>query len=290
MGTRLVILGATGRLGRMVCKGLPRGITALPQARSPLTGHLHWDPTAGRESLKAVLAGADAVLNLIGTTPTSRGEAADYEWVNRDLSLEIVAAARGAGVGRVMMVSSGAVYGRPADPMRPFVEADSLAPMSDYGRSKQSMEAALSKISGADLTVLRVGNVAGADALLGQLMGAEGTVEIMLDQFPNGHGPRRSYIGPSGLASVIGALAVVPRDLPPYLNISAPPPLAMADLLESWAARRPGTLVWRWRSAPAGALPQVALSHDLLTETLGSIEPVTAEAIVDETIAWEGLA
>lgn len=112
---------------------------------------------------------------------------------------------------------------------------------------------------GLALTILRIGNVAGADALLGQPTDAV----ITLDRFPDGQGPRRSYIGPGDLAAVMGALlsaGAEGRDLPEILNLALPGAVAMEDLLHD-AGRN-----FAWKQAPEGALPDVTLDVSRLAQ------------------------
>jgi nucleoside-diphosphate-sugar epimerase len=242
--TTLLILGASGRLGRMLQlawrQAAPAGLRCVWQDRhAGGPDRIVWDPLGGAE-VTSVLPRADAVLNLLGVTAGDPAALA----LNTPLALAGVEAARALGARRCLVASSAAVYG----PAEAAAEGRAASPATAYGQAKAAMEAAL---RGAPcVTLLRIGNVAGADALLG---GARpGSGPVLLDRFADGAGPVRSYIGPRDLAHVLAALAMA-ADLPDTLNISAPGAVAMVDLLT--AAR----LDWRWRPAPPDAVQRVTL-------------------------------
>ena len=107
--------------------------------------------------------------------------------------------------------------------------------------------AALAAASGVAVTSLRIGNIAGLDAILGNWRPG-----FSLDRFDDGQTPRRSYIGMTTLADALAAL-LARDDLPPVLNIAEPGAVSMGDLLD-----RAG-LDWSPRAAPGSAIPQVEL-------------------------------
>ncbi len=154
----------------------------------------------------------------------------------------------GAALGaRVLLASSAAVYGSEQGLLR---EDRALAPLSDYGRAKAEMEAEgarLGQVLGVAVTALRIGNIAGLDAILGGWRPG-----FVLDWFADGRTPRRSYIGVSTLARVLERL-VRTSDLPPVLNVAAPGMVEMGALLDA------AGLAWTPRPAEEGAIPEVAL-------------------------------
>ena len=163
--------------------------------------------------------------------------------------------ARHVTTWRVLLTSSAVVYGRVSE----AVDEDApCAPVSNYGHAKLAMEQAVAqrlREMGPDAPpccILRIGNVAGVDSLLE----AAARGPVSLDQFSDGHGPVRSYIGMQTLAQImlqLIGLAAGGAILPPVLNIAAPQPVHLADLLRATRAN------WSWRAAPAEALPQVVL-------------------------------
>ena len=148
---------------------------------------------------------------MIGNTPSTTGDMSE----TAALADAVVSAAAEAGVPRVLLASSSAVYALGEGKS----ESDLAAPTSPYGQAKFDMERTVA-ISGAGIEVccLRIGNVAGADALLGRANTVSDSDPIKLDQFPDYNGPRRSYIGPSHLARCLELLIAHTSALPSVLN------------------------------------------------------------------------
>lgn len=278
---RLVVIGGSGRLGGLLRRAWQMeqacGLAPVWQARRQedfaATGgpDLVFDPLGAPEALRAALGAADAVLHLAGPVAGLPAQLAQ----NSTLARAVVAAAGGKPV---LVASSAAVYGAAAGPC---TETQPLAPLSPYGRAKVEMEQALAGAAG--VCVLRIGNVAGADALFGAPPGPEGRV---LHIFPAGHGPRRSYIGPQALARALARLvrlAVAGQPLPDCLNLALPGVVGMEALLaaagESWCGL----------PAPEGAIETVemdvgrALELGLVAET-----PAGAGAILADLQALRG--
>lgn len=156
MARRVVVLGGTGFVGRAfawrcAAHGLSINLTIPTRSLSHgselrqlpgadlLLADVHDDATLAR-----LLAGADAVVNLVGIL---HGDAADFERVHAELPRRVARAARSAGVAHVVHVSA--------------LGADAGAP-SQYLRSKAAGEAAL-RDSGLPLSVLRPSVVFGAE-------------------------------------------------------------------------------------------------------------------------------
>lgn len=165
--------------------------------------------------------------------------------LNRAIAEACLGAARNLGIPRVIVASSSAVYGDYLD--RPFVEEDDPRPVNPYGSAKLDMERACDRWVGAGLEVsrLRIGNVAGADALLSQL-GGLGHEKTRIDRFQDGTTPLRSYIGPGTLAEILLELARHPGRLPGILNVGAPEPVQMGTLADAaglpWQPRQKTSL------------------------------------------------
>ncbi len=283
----LFLTGAEGRLGRLLAAAWaarpPAGPAPVWSARRPgREGVLGWDLLAG--PAPAALAGAGVLVNLAGVTAAPRAGA------NAALACAALDAAAAAGVGHVFLFSSAAVYG--PVPAGAAAEDAPPAPGSAYGADKLAMEAAAldwRRAAGPGapgVTLLRLGNVAGADALAAGL--ARGGPVALDDVGPPGapRGPVRSYIGPATLARVLAALAALAvqgRALPQLLNLAAPAPVAMEALLA--AAGAP----WRFVPAPPGAVARVVLD----TARLQALAPVlpqegTAAAMMAEVAALAG--
>lgn len=143
---KVLLLGGTGFVGRHVCEKLARlqcRVTVLTRRRDdarhllmlPLVDVLEIDAN-DTVSLTPLLAGHDAVVNLVGIL---HGSEAAFEKAHVQLPLELARACEASGLRRIVHVSAlGA----------------SLNSASMYQRSKARGEAALLS-SGLDVTVLR---------------------------------------------------------------------------------------------------------------------------------------
>ncbi|MEB8388266.1 NAD-dependent epimerase/dehydratase family protein [Rhodobacteraceae bacterium KMM 6894] len=246
---RVLVIGATGRVGQMVRRAWqaapPDGLVLQYQARDATraqAGDLIWDPLAKN----APTGRFDRILSLAGVVPAPGADLS----MNIALGLACTRAARALGATRVLLASSQAVYGTAL--ARAYREDDIPAPETPYGIAKLEME----RTCAADgVSALRIGNVAGADALL--LNVARGQT-MRLHRFADGGGPVRSYIGPVDLARVLADLLRA-EDLPATLNIAAPAPVTMQALLDA------GSTPFDWVAAPAEAVQSITLDCGALT-------------------------
>lgn len=292
---RILVLGGTGRLGTLLrrawtpgaasaCGAGPAAGAAAPaliwQRRRPAAGHAAehgadplFDPLADRDAFRDAARGMDAILTLAGVVA---GDGAALA-ANAALALASLEAARAAGVGQVFAISSAAVYGRVAGAAH---ETSVPRPLSDYGRAKLAMETAAADwvartgAGAPSVTCLRIGNVAGADQLLGATRDAGSRP---LDLLADGRGPARSYIGPQALAAQIAALAARAKAgmaLPGIINLALEGTVRMDDLL---AADGRG---WLPRAAPAGLIGEVRLDVTRLAGLIGAPARAEAAAIV----------
>ncbi len=245
-----LVVGASGRVGRLLARAWALGGQAptLQHRGAGLAAdlpQLEWHPLLstslepGRFRAMIVLAGA------------VRGDLA----LNAQLAEACCAAAVRAGIGQVLLASSSAVYG--VNGGQACREDTPTHPVNDYGCSKLEAEAVANgwRARGLAITALRIGNVAGADALLGGMQPGQPTT---IDCFADGTGPVRSYIGPITLADVLTRL--LGQDLPPVLNFGAPSPVAMADLAQAAGSD------WRYQAAPATAYQRITLDCSLLAQ------------------------
>jgi nucleoside-diphosphate-sugar epimerase len=148
---RILLTGAGGRLGRFIEPALrTRGHEVFTLGRRPLDGkrEFHpWDLAATDPLLPAADALVHAALDHVPGV-YRRGEGDDPERflkLNRDGSLALFAAARRGGVGRIVFLSSRAVYGdhRRGESLH---ETDRPKPDSLYGAMKHSVEQGLAAI------------------------------------------------------------------------------------------------------------------------------------------------
>ncbi|UWR22566.1 NAD(P)-dependent oxidoreductase [Sulfitobacter sp. S190] len=242
-----VLLGGSGRLARMLRAHWPGALSVQSRGGAPGTRRI--DPLADPEGLAAFVRGKGDIICMAGVTPAHAAATDDALSLNSDLALAAIAA---AGPGqRVFVMSSAAVYGRSDAAHK---ETDTPQPLSEYGAAKMQMERVALARGGPRVCVLRIGNVVGADAIVGGW--APG---MTLHVTPDGQTLTRSYIGPVGLARCLHALTQVP-ELPDILNVTAPVPVRMGDLLDA------AGMAWSPLPAPAGAIANVTLDHRRLSQ------------------------
>ena len=249
MTTRVLVLGSSGRIGTLLRRSwaLSDGAVAQPEtefvfqtrhATAEHTQDILWDPLQEPSSSVVTAGPFDCLIVLSGIVPKP---SADFT-LNTTIAIASITAAARLGIGQVLLASTSAVYGNYSD--SPFAENAPLKPVNDYGRSKLEMEQAAqahAHASGVGLCCLRIGNVAGADALLCNGAALAPGETLTLDYFCDGGTPERSYIGPKSLACVFRSLVAQRNSLPAALNIATPPPVTMRALAE--AAQMPLVLV-----------------------------------------------
>lgn len=269
--SKVLLLGATGRLGRMLAAFWPVPDDLILQSRRPAPGCVVADPLADPAALAQTAAGTRAVICLAGVTPALAAASGQAMHLNTDLSLAALQAAHAAGAGRVFLASSAAVYGRAGEALH---ETRVCRPASPYGQAKLDMEKTVSaraRTLGHPVTALRIGNVAGADAILGGW-----SPGMALDTLADGTTPLRSYIGPQTLARVIHRLTMIP-ELPPVLNIAAPGAVAIGSLLDA------AGLPWSRRPAGPNTISRVVFDTQALEQRIDfSSESRTPAGIVAE--------
>ncbi len=223
----VLITGGNGRIGQFLRKAWPwamrDGLRPVWQARRDVPGCVLWDIL--REDCPRGLAGG-VVIALAGRTEPA---------AEAPLALRELEAAAAQGARHVFLASSSAVYGQGAQ----VTEDTAPAPLTAYGRAKAGMEdlalawKARQGTGAPGLTILRIGNVVGASALLGRSQGP-----VVIDPAPGGRGPLRSWIGPQTLAGLLARFAVLAAarsSLPEVLNVAAHVAWPMADLLDAAA-------------------------------------------------------
>ncbi len=274
--TPVVVTGASGRLGTLLRRAWalepPAGLAPVWAGRGPQVD-LRWDILADPAP---ALPGGAVVLHLAAVL---RGDAAALAQ-NAAMAAPVMAAARRSGAAAVLVASTAAVYAPTAIPAG---ETTNPAPANPYGRAKLATEAAFAAETGPGPVILRIGNVVGADALLG----ARGDgAPVVLDPVPGrGGGPLRSWIGPVTLARILAMLCRMAGGdrLPPVLNLTMAPPLPMAELLD--AAGR----VWRYGSPNPAVVPAAVLSAERLA-TLYPLPEASGRGLVGELTRLRGPA
>lgn len=249
---RILVTGASGKVGRLLRLAWQRqsqGDVVWLSRKAP--ADIVWAP----DTPLPQLPNCGTVIALWGRTTGTPVELS----VNETLVAQAQRVALACGAERVLHFSSAAVYG----PGTNLGEASPPQPTNAYGIAKCMMEAAVRALpaSSPRHCCLRLANIVGADSLAPALRPSD--VPATLDRFADGGGPVRSYVSPSDLARVLAGLArVSPDTLPVCLNVTAPKPVAMADLLH--AAGRS----IRWREAGPDATQTVTLDGGRLVQLL----------------------
>ena len=251
---RCLVLGATGRIGD-VLRMFWGEAGAIWHTRGAVAGQgpewVRGDLLRDPEALIRASQGAEAVLCLSGVV-NGKGDVA------LNVALGQAGVEIGAALGApVLLASSAAVYGRAAEHAGGRLRGGlTLAADSGDGRAEAEVEARgadLGRAHGVPVTALRIGNLAGLDAILGAWRPG-----FQLDRFGDGRTPRRSYIGVETLAFVLARLCDQADDLPPVLNVAAPEVIEMGALLDA------AGYAWSARPAPPDAIAEVALDVALL--------------------------
>jgi len=253
---KILVLGATGHVGRLL-HGVP-----VPEFTQNAVWH-----SRGRSGEKwswDILNEHPSEVNFDGILLLTRGSSAAQE-------VEIVQRVCDFAQGRpVLFASSQAVYGKQDGPIS---ETFPVRPNSSYGEAKAAAEEIISAYPKG--LSLRLGNVAGADMLFKEMA----TGPVALDQFEDGTGPKRSYIGPSTFAALVVPLfkkLVKGSISSAVLNCANPGNVAMSDCLDQAGAD------WEWRPARVDALHSLELNTTNLQKFV-ELNPANAGDLVAET-------
>jgi dihydroflavonol-4-reductase len=170
----VLVTGATGFMGRALVARLVeegRAVRILERRPSDAFDGLAIERVTGDvthpETLTAACAGAETVFNLAGVLSYDARDEARLQAVNVDGLANLLAAARQAGSGRVVQVSSVAAVGYTEDPARPMHE-DSAFPegawKNRYARTKRLGEEVVARAvaEGQDVVMACPGFLLGA--------------------------------------------------------------------------------------------------------------------------------
>lgn len=155
---RIAVTGASGRIGRAICRRLSRHyhVVGLDRLASP-TAHITGD--VGDEDLLChAFTGADAVIHCAALHAPHVGLVDDREFIriNVDGTRLVVEAMRRCGVPRLVFTSTTAIYGLASSlPERAawINEATQPVPRTIYHQTKLAAEALLQDAAGPGLTV-----------------------------------------------------------------------------------------------------------------------------------------
>lgn len=162
-GSRVVVTGATGFVGRALCETLSKaGHRVVPVVRNSagLSDEVVIGDIGPATDWCAILPGCDAVIHLAARVHAGpardAGDLSAYRRINTEATLSLARQAVRAGVKRFVFVSTIKVNGEGG--ARPYRETDAPAPADAYAVSKWEAETGLHRIAsetGLEIVVLR---------------------------------------------------------------------------------------------------------------------------------------
>jgi len=251
--TTTLVTGGSGYFGNILVDGaLARGdqvriFDLNPPA--PREGSVEYLPgdVRDRDALRAACEGVDVVLHNVAQVPMARDRAL-FRSVNVVGTANLLLAARGAGVTKLVHTSSSAVFGIPES--NPVTEDSPCRPLEAYGRAKLEAELLCRQAieNGLDVTVVRPRTILGHGrlgimAILFEFV-AEGAPVYVLGDGSN----RYQFVHASDLADA--CLRAGDREKPSVYNVGATEFGTMRDTLQALVDHA-GTGS-RVRSLPAG--------------------------------------
>jgi UDP-glucose 4-epimerase len=247
VSARVLVTGASGRIGRALCRVLETvdafEVIPVVSPRVTVAGAFSLDMSndaAVGELVREIRP--DAIIHLAAATnaPSGSSNAADRRAaleLNSASTGVIVDAASRAGVGRVVLASSAAVYGDRRH--HPVDEFDELNPSSDYAQSKVDAEAHLVRANSTTVA-LRIFNVFGPgfdDSLVSRLRASSEPAPVTLrglDSFV------RDYVHVADVADAfVSSLRVPLADEHSTFNIGRGIPVSNRALVDELGLTRP---------------------------------------------------
>ncbi len=245
--SRILVTGASGFVGRVLVPTLVSegydvraAVRRLPAPFEPPVEPATHDDLSADVEWQPLLAGVDFVVHLAGIAHTGGVSDVHYDRINHRATAALAAAARAAGVKRLVFVSTIRAQTGPRSD-RVLTEADAPRPTDPYGRSKLAAETALAQ-SRVDFTVLRPVLVYGPGVkgnLRALMRLAALPVPLPFGAFTN----RRSLLSVHNLvAAIVHVLRHAASGRETYV-VADPQPVSLAEIVTALRAgmdRAPG--------------------------------------------------
>ncbi|MDO4784054.1 MAG: NAD-dependent epimerase/dehydratase family protein [Propionibacteriaceae bacterium] len=246
-------------------------------------------------ALDDAMAGVESVVHLaaLGSVPRSIADPMRSHQVNATGTLNVLEAARRAGVGHVSCASSSSVYGM--NPALPKHEREWVRAMSPYAVTKLATEQytlAFQQSYGMETLAFRFFNVYGPGQRAGHVYAAVIPifVDAMLRGEPlpvNGDGTQsRDFTFVGTVCDVLLRAAEQKVTHPEPVNLAFGTNTSLLDLigrLESFAGRE---LAKEFRPPRAGDVPHSQAANQSLRSLFPGVEPVRLDEGLRRTLDW----
>jgi nucleoside-diphosphate-sugar epimerase len=313
---RVLVTGANGFVGQTVCPALASaGLTVRAAVRDP--DRLPARPPSGEVAgvgyigpdteWAPALAGVDAVVHLAGRVhvlkETFEDPQAEFHKINVLGTERLAWEAAGAGVRRLVYVSTVGVNGRSTSRTRPFTEEDQPVPHNPYALSKWEAERVLRRVStetGLEVAILRPPLVYGPGVkanFLSLMRLADRGFPLPLGAVEN----RRSLVYVGNLADAVLACLRHPRAAGEVFLVSDGEDVSTAELLNKIGVSLnrpvrllpvpPGLLLAAGRVTGASSkveplLDSLAVNGGKIRRRLGWQPPYSMDEGLEHTARW----
>ena len=235
--TLVLVTGATGFCGRPLVRELTaaryavRAFVRRPPAEPWASVEIVMGDLSNLIDWAPLLEGVDAVVHLAAITASEQVTESDYERINHRATEALACAAKVAGVGRFVFVSSVSAQSGSAA-ARPLSEIDDPRPQNAYGRSKLAAERAV-RASGVPFTILRPVMIYG-DAPRGYLTTL---ARLAATPFPLPFGAfrnRRSLLGMENFVSAVRFVLRTPATEGATFLVADPNPVTLPEIVTAF--------------------------------------------------------
>jgi UDP-glucose-4-epimerase GalE len=310
---RILVTGGAGYIGSViVARLLTRGhevavyddLSRGHRAAVPAGADIVRGDVRDESRLREALAGAGAVVHMAALAEVGESvrQPERYLDVNVNGTAAVIAAARAAGVDRLVFSSTAAVYGEPE--RVPIDEDDPLSPANPYGATKLAAERRLERARDAGtlaFTALRYFNACGADGDQGEdhdpeshliplaLRAArDGTaLRVFGDNYPTADGTCvRDYVHVADLAEAhVAALEALPA-VQGAFNLGTGSGDSVRQVLDTVEAVTGLPLRREQSGRRAGDPPALVASNRRAEESIGWRPRRTLEDAVSDAWTW----